>query len=102
MKYIEFQKKVEAMGFKVFFNANGWIEVQNQQGKWLGTVYATVPYDFRLVLQRSSDDLWGGETKRCFLDEFIIQLASTKISNRGRMPIRKVNPDNDYLAFAMD
>lgn len=55
MKYIEFQKKVEAMGFKVFFNANGWVEVQNQQGEWLGTVYETVPYDFQLPVQDLKD-----------------------------------------------
>lgn len=102
MKYIEFQKKVEAMGFKAFFNANGWVEVQNQQGDSLGTVYATIPYDFHLTLQYLADDVWGGEVKRCFLDKLIVELASTKISNRGRMPIKKMDPDDDYLAFAMN
>ena len=101
MKYIEFQKKVEAMGFEVFFNANGWVKVQNKQGEWLGTVYATVPYDFQLPVQ-DLEDLWGGETKRCFLDMLIVELASTKIKNRGKMPIKKMNPDYDYLAFVMD
>ncbi|EEU31069.1 hypothetical protein HMPREF0501_00474 [Limosilactobacillus coleohominis 101-4-CHN] len=90
MKYIEFQKKVEAMGFKVIFNENGWVQVQNQQGQWLGTVYATVPYDLQLCIQ-DLFDFWGGEIKRCFLDKLIVQLASTEISNRGRMPIGVVS-----------
>lgn len=90
MKYIEFQKKVEAMGFKVIFNENGWVQVQNQQGQWLGTVYATVPYDLQLWIQ-DLFDVWGGEIKRCFLDKLIVQLVSTKISNRGRMPIGVVS-----------
>lgn len=102
MKYIEFQKKVEAMGFKVFFNFNGWVSVYNRHGDKLGTVYSTVPYDFHLPLQYLVSDQWGGETKRCFLDKLIVQLSSTEINNRGRMPIKKTNPDNDYLAFAMD
>lgn len=90
MKYTEFVAKAEALGFIATFGDYGsFIKVLNKRGARIGTVYGILDYDFDLPLQDQDLSLWGSNAKRRLINQYIMQLASTEIKNRGKMPIKE-------------
>lgn len=89
MTYTVFKKRVEALGYQVHFGEYGMVDVTTLSGKWLATVFSDIVYNFHLWLANDSKR-WGNETKRVFLTKFVVQLAGTKIKNRGKLPIKEV------------
>lgn len=90
MKYSEFKAKVEALGYLVAFESYGVTKVMNKSGDWLASDFGITPYNFMINLYYDNMDLWGSEAKRCFLSALVIQLTSTEIKNRGKLPIEAV------------